>query len=144
MLCWVVFLNSNLCLLAPRIALAVTPTSRILAIPRSRSKPFEMTPLADPHHLTPLKSYPYAKTPRASPHASALTTLLQSSVDSSKVRMLQVLCFQTLPKRPGWGAVLPIPGTLRVSAPSASLGCVFTCLHRSQSPSHQTSLRVSS
>ena len=67
----------------------------LLATPRNSRNSFRITSLAGPHTLTLIESHPYKKQGRG----VRSFTSLHSSVDSSKFRMLQVLCFHTLLSR---------------------------------------------
>src|SRR5690242_4871098 len=69
----------------------------LLATPRNSRNSFRITSLAGPHTLTLIESHPYKKQGRG----VRSFTSLHSSVDSSKFRMLQVLCFHTLHKTTG-------------------------------------------
>ena len=75
-----VCLSSTLGLLAPWIGPPLAPARRIVARPQNHSNLFEMTSLADPHYLTPMKSHRYQKTPRGHPshqHPYAPPTILR-------------------------------------------------------------------
>src|SRR5579859_5392229 len=81
----------------PRRAVSKNLRATFLTARGNCSNFLRITSLADPHPLTPIESHPYKNSGEGAP--SHLD--LQFSVHSSKLRILQLLCFHTLHKTAG-------------------------------------------